>query len=203
MLSANITAMGFNQHVRFPKHSCGHTLDILITENHNDLKVLICSARKFISDHCAVEFTMKVKKENILSETKTFRSMKHLHLKLLISLFINIQLDNLEQIDDMVKVFENRANQILDQYAPEVTRTVIHRKLEVWFNDTINEMKQRLFKREQLWRKYCESHQWTAFKKVLNKYVYEINKAKNGTMTDLVLNSKGTLNKLYTLGSGV
>ena len=90
MLNYNITAMGFNQYVRFPTHSCGHTLDLLIRENHNDLKVISCSVEKFISDHCAVEFTMNVKKENILSETKTFRCVKDLDLELLTSLFGNI-----------------------------------------------------------------------------------------------------------------
>ena len=52
-----------------------------------------------------------------------------------------------------------------------------------------------------MWRKYHEPHQWTAFKKVRNQYVYEINKAKKETMTDLVLNCKGDSKKLYTLVS--
>ena len=69
-LNDNIKAMGYDQHVQFPTHRSCHTLDLVITEHHNNMKVIACDAGSFISDHCSVEFILRLEKENILSETK-------------------------------------------------------------------------------------------------------------------------------------
>ena len=170
-LNDNINAMGYDQHVQFPTHRSGHTLDLVITEHHSNMKVISCDAGSFISDHCSVEFILSVEKENILSETKTFRDMKDADLDALNIAFGNISLQDHSDIDSMVNRFEMEASNILDHYVPEVTRTVIQRKPKPWFNNQIKDLKKQLRRRERVWRKYQEPHQWIALKKLRNQYV--------------------------------
>ena len=200
ILKDNIKALGLDQHVNFPTHHSGHTLDLVITEHHNmSSQIVQCESGKFLSDHCAVVCVLNIKKEDIISETKTFRNQMELDVEKLITLFSNINLDSSTHIDGLVEIFEKNVSCILDEYAPKVTRIVIHRKPKAWFNEIIQALKHQLRIREYVWRKYREHHQWTVLKKITNKYVYQINKAKKETLTGLVLESKGDAKKLYNL----
>ena len=166
ILKDNIKALGLDQHVNFPTHHSGHTLDLVITEHHNmSSQIVQCESGKFLSDHCAVVCVLNIKKEDIISETKTFRNQRELDVEKLITLFSNINLDSSTHIDGLVEIFQKNVSCILDEYAPEVTRTVIHRKRKPWFNETIQAVKHQLRRREYVWRKYREHHQWTALKK--------------------------------------
>ena len=153
------------------------------------------------SDHCAVEYIINIKKENIISETKTFRNLKNLDIEMLTDSISNIDLTVSDQVDTIVELFGKEVGNILDENVPEITRTVIHRKPKPWFNETIKSLKRELRRKEYVWRRYQQSHQWIALKKVRNKYVFEINRSKQENLTDLVFECKGDSKKLYNLVS--
>ena len=174
IMKENITALGFDQYVNFPTHRSGHTLDLVITEHHNNkFQITSCYPGMFLSDHCAVEYIINTKKENIISETKTFRNMKNLDIEMLTDSFRNIDLTVSDQVDTIVELFEKEVGNIIDENVPEITRTVIHRKPKPWFNETIKSLKRELRRKEHVWRRYQQPHQWIALKKVRNKYVFK------------------------------
>ena len=47
-------ALALEQHVKFPTHTSGNTLDLVFTELFNGLKIQQCTQDYFISDHCIV-----------------------------------------------------------------------------------------------------------------------------------------------------
>ena len=57
-----IEAMGLYQHVSFPTHWSGNTLDLVISELQNSIAIKTTKLGPFISDHCAIISTLNIKK---------------------------------------------------------------------------------------------------------------------------------------------
>ena len=62
-----ICSLGLEQHVFFPNHILGHSLDLVMTEVANGIDIFTCEPGTFISDYCVLEVVTKVKKSKILS----------------------------------------------------------------------------------------------------------------------------------------
>ena len=73
-----IYAMGLDQHVNFSTQVNGNCLDLVITEATHGVELLKCEPRPFISDHRVIKVTINVKKENIISQTRSFRNYKEI-----------------------------------------------------------------------------------------------------------------------------
>ena len=56
-------AMGLYRHVTFPTHKAGNTLDLILSEISNSIRVSTINQGPFISDHRAVICTLMAKKE--------------------------------------------------------------------------------------------------------------------------------------------
>ena len=69
---------GLAQHVKFPTHSSGHILDLVITRSSNDLDVLSPQVTLSISDHCFVECKVSL---TCLSRNYSFASLSKLTWK--------------------------------------------------------------------------------------------------------------------------
>ena len=55
-----IMALGLEQHVYFPTHKAGNTLDLVMTELGSKLEVTKFSPGPSWSDHCAADFVVKL-----------------------------------------------------------------------------------------------------------------------------------------------
>ena len=73
---------------------------------------------------------------------------------------INIKGDDLGGI---ISEFETKLKHTLDKHAPEVTKKITERKRQPWFDDNIKNLKRYMQRREKVWRKYKQSHQWRTF----------------------------------------
>ena len=71
-----IMALGLEQHVNFPTHKAGNTLDLLITEMGSKLEVTRISPGPFWSDHCAVDFIVKLPTVSSVQEAETINVRK-------------------------------------------------------------------------------------------------------------------------------
>lgn len=71
----SIIALWLMQHMDFPTHVHGHSLDLVIIEVANVLDLLSCEPGQFVSDHCVV-IVIKGKKENIVSKSISFWNFK-------------------------------------------------------------------------------------------------------------------------------
>ena len=58
-------ALALEQHVRFPIHTSGNTLDLMLTELFNGLKIQQCAQDDFISDHCIVRCNLTINRPDI------------------------------------------------------------------------------------------------------------------------------------------
>ena len=60
----------------FATHRLGHNIDHVFVENEGQVKVINSETGSFISDHCMVNFTLTIPKENMKNESVTFRNFK-------------------------------------------------------------------------------------------------------------------------------
>ena len=71
-----IMALGLKQHIHFPTHKAGNTLDLVITELGYKLEVTKCSPVPFWSDHCATDFVVKLPTYSTVQEADTIHVRK-------------------------------------------------------------------------------------------------------------------------------
>ena len=75
-----LTSMGLKQHVTVPTHISGHTLDLLITREHDPV---ICSAPvadRYLSDHASMLCTLNSLKPGHVVKELSYRKLKSFDL---------------------------------------------------------------------------------------------------------------------------
>ena len=69
-----------------------------------------------------------------------------------------------DDLNSIISEFETKLKQTVDKHAPEVTKKIMERKRQPWFDDNIKNPKRYMHRREKVWRKYKQSHQWRVFR---------------------------------------
>jgi hypothetical protein len=165
--------MGLVQHVSFPTHTAGQSLDLVIMEVTNGVEILSCEPGSFVSDHCVVKCVLNVQKENVTSKTVKFRNFKQIDHDEFSKDLDNMLVES-DDVNSYVDLFEMELELILDKHAPLTQKTVICRAPKPWFNADILRLKKLLRKAERVWRRHWQPHRLYAVKKLRLKYHYEI-----------------------------
>ena len=80
-LRDTLDALGLKIHDNFPTHRHGNTLDILATEIASSLNITTCQPGPFLSDHCSIECTTNIIREDITRKTVSFRKIKDIDIQ--------------------------------------------------------------------------------------------------------------------------
>ena len=104
--------------------------------------------------------------------------------------------DDLE-LDTMIDVFQQELVRVLDEHAPLIGKRLQTRKPKPWFREDIKEQKQKVHRRERIWRRYREDHQWLAFKSEKKKYREMLKEAKINSVSKLIIKCGRDVKKLY------
>ena len=151
----------------------------------------------FISDHCMVNFTLTIPKENMKNETVTFRNFKKLDRDKFCEL---LKFNNeLSDLDDLVQNFESSLSYALEKCAPKLTVTRTVRNQNEWFNDELCQQKRIVRNREKIFKKYHEEHHWLALKKERNRYNYMLKQVKKEVRQDKIMECKGNSRRLFEI----
>ena len=70
-----LDALGLKIYNNFPMYRHGNTLDILVTEIASSLNIITCQPGPFLSDHCSIECTTDIIREDITRKTVSFRKI--------------------------------------------------------------------------------------------------------------------------------
>ena len=95
---------------------------------------------------------------------------------------INIQFEQGNNLDEMITILNDELTRLLDIHAPLKTKLHTVRKPNLWFNQELKSQKQRVRRREKIWRRYREEHQWTDLQHERKEYRRMINAAKHNTI---------------------
>ena len=62
IFSDTVAALRLEQHIHSPTNGLGNTLDLILTQLHNEVKVTNATTQGYISDHCMVSIDLQLHK---------------------------------------------------------------------------------------------------------------------------------------------
>ena len=127
ILIDTLKALGFQQQIDFSTHQKGKFLNVVFTEMLNNIRVEKCEEGSFLSDHVMVTARTSVKREDIGTKVLPYRNKKKIYYNLLTEDISNITAED-EDLDKLIKRFEDCLRSILDKHAPEKTKRITSRK---------------------------------------------------------------------------
>ena len=110
---------------------------------------------------------------------------------------------NNNTIDELVSALDKTLKEALDKHAPEVWRIVTVRQKTPWFNQQVLEQKRIVRKRERIWKKYKQQHQWKALSDERKKYRSILTMARCEVILSQVAECKANVKSLYNLVNNI
>lgn len=134
-----LSSYGMAQYVSTPTHRLGHTLDLLITRDGDNV-ISDISVHPGLSDHFAVTCKLSLQKPKYQKKTVTTRNFKGMDCDLFQQRVSEaLSLIDVENIDPSISVeeYERSLCYILDALAPLRTRCLKQREMSPWYNEEI------------------------------------------------------------------
>ena len=143
------------QHITFPTHNHGHTLDLLVTRSNSTILSDLDYTIPCISDHYAIMSSISVSPHQHPSRvTKTIRSIRKINLEAFSNDILSspIYTTTAETLDSFLSIFSNTLKCLLDKYAPLRQITTSSRKPKPFITPEILSEKSERFRLESIWR---------------------------------------------------
>ena len=119
-------ALGFQQHVNFPTHRMGNTLDLVLTEYSEPFKIETILPRNYTSDHWTVNCTISLTETTLKKQTIRFRKINKVDITKLVE---DMNLDSImtNNLEELVDQLETNMQSALDKNAQEITKNIVTR----------------------------------------------------------------------------
>ncbi|XP_060553020.1 uncharacterized protein LOC132714233 [Ruditapes philippinarum] len=160
-----LETFGLKQHVQGPTHVAGHTLDVVITRDTDNIVSnievrdpgLSDSSGKILRDHFAVIFNAHLYKPPPIKKTVSFRKFKSINIKGFREDMKSLDILNanicISDLDEYVESLNTGLSTLIDKHAPLITKTIVLRPSNPWFNDELHEAKHSKRKLERKWKR--------------------------------------------------
>ena len=196
-----LDSVGLDQHVSVPTHISGHTLDLIITRNSDQLLVSSPWTDYLFSDHLPVHCNIQVEKPLLKSKRISFRKLKSIDISSLRddlskSDLCSNAIDSLE-LNDLVTHYDAALSSALDRHAPLINKTVTKRPIVPWFNNEIKTAKRMRRRAERKWRKTKLHLDFLDYKAKKNRATFEMKKARQEFYTDFIAENSHDTRKLF------
>ena len=197
-----LSSYGLINHVTFPTHQAGHTLDLVITRNNQELELGQIKPGYFLSDHCFVCADIVIPRPDVRNKKLSYRKIKSIDKASFASDLESICQDLL-QIDDLNALavqYNCRLLSLLDKHAPVTSKTLpVHPKVP-WFSSNLTTLKRQRRKAEKHWRtNMLDPSSRSNFQAARNKYRYALSAAKCSFFSDAIIEAEGDQKKLYSI----
>lgn len=141
-----LNSMNLIQHVNIPTHISGHTLDLVITRNSDQLSIYPPWTDHLFSDHLPVHCCVQVDKPTFDKKSQiSYRKIKSINIETLQDEISKSELCNntLLDLSDLVNCYNDTLSSVLDRHAPVIKKSVTKRPIAPWFNQEIKTAKKR------------------------------------------------------------
>ena len=169
----------------------------------SSLNITTCQPGPFLSDHCSIECTTNIIKEDITRKTVSFRKIKDIDIQKFQEDAVNqlVMINECNDIEVLVQNLETTLHDIFEVHTPLINKSVALRNRCPWFSSTIKEQKRIVRRSERIWHKYRENHQWQAYRNEKIKYNNMLKEAKKNTISEKIYACNRDTRKLYKLVS--
>ena len=181
-------------HITFPIHQAGHTLDLVITQNNQEIELRSIRPGYFLSDHCFVCVEIVIARLDVQRRMLSYHKLKSINKPSFRNDLESICQDLLwiDDLNELAAQYNSRLLSLLDKHAPVTSKTLsVHLRVP-WFNPTINYLKRDRRKAERAWRSdmlNLVSH--SKFQAARNRYRYSLLAAKCSFFSDAIIEAEG------------
>ena len=140
----NCRSFSLRQHVRDPKHRSGHTLDLKVTREDENIIGPVSVTESVISDHNLVNSSLNLLKPTLMKRCISSRKIKSVDIERLKSDICDAlgpSTDISTNVNDLVFRYYTELTRIIDIHAPLKKRHVVIRPAAPWYNDDIKDAK--------------------------------------------------------------
>lgn len=190
-----LKSFGLKQHVKARTHRCGHTLDLLIDRQEDEVISNIRTVSDLPSDHDAVLCSIAFERPNASKLHFKHRKLKNIDrnaLKVdllshpLCSEIANDLSDSCTDVNDLTDLYNHTLRELLNTHAPEMSRSVTLRPNAPWYNDFLRNLKRQKRQHERKYRiTGLEVHR-QMYRNKCQEYTTALNSAKADYYSTLI-----------------
>ena len=196
-----LTAFGLENHVTFPTHSDGNTLDLVISKHKQKLSVLTVKPGISLCDHTEVVICVDAEKTPMTRCETTIRKLDSMDSDKFIAAIkiISTEIQAIDDPDEASSRYQATLTRTLDKLVPSKTVVITKRPQFPWYNDESSQLKRavRVLERRWLLNRTTENRKdYTELRNIYAKHLWH-NKRK--IITQRVLDCAKDSKKLYAL----
>ena len=183
------------QHIKESTHLKGHTLDLIITRQSDQMVQDIEVHDKLISDHHWVHCILPGPKPKTFRKDISYRKVKAIDLVTFEEDIKKSRLLTVEPFastEEAVKTYNIELLTILDKHAPIINKTVTVHPEASWYNKDIDTAKKQRRAAEKTWRQSKLTIHRDIYIEKKKEVNHLLQSAKSCHYTDLVANSSST-----------
>ena len=149
-----LDSCNISQHVDKPTHIHGHTLDVIMSRDADNI-IQQVQVGDMISDHHLLLCNIHHPKPHLEQKVITTRKLRSIDLPsfrqdIAKKLAVN---EEDSTVSDLLALYENHLTTVLENHAPAKEKSVIVRPQQPWFSDELHQAKSEKRKAERLWRR--------------------------------------------------
>ena len=152
-----LEAYNFINHVSFPTHTMGHTLDLILTPSYTDCIGDVSSfpIDRTISDHVLITFSLRISRKTAVKKAITFRNYKKVNMDT-ISQEIASSLDVASVLtptaENLVMHYNTSLRSLEERHFPEITKHILVKEDCDWYDHSVASLRRERRKAERKWR---------------------------------------------------
>ena len=194
-----LESTGLKQHVRGATHCSGHTLDLIITRQTDNIITSIPRVDHLFSDHNAVLCILESNAVPLTQKHISFRKLKSVNTEALKG---EISCSDLcknppSNLTDLVSCYNNTMMAALTRHAPLISKTIVTRPVVPWYNDEIKCAKRMRRRAERKWRRTKLLTDFLAFKTAKNQTTFLMNQARQSFYRQFISENSQDQRKLF------
>ena len=142
---SRIESSGFKQHVTYPTHRTGHTLDLVLTRDRDSFAPTVSSQDQCYPDHFSVFCDLSLTTEYSFLQKVTYRKINTINTDCFIRDVSASALHSSSATTDLdsdVALYNTTLSTIVNMHAPEKTRRIPAHPQPRWYNNNIRVAKQ-------------------------------------------------------------
>lgn len=195
-----LESFSLTQHVQVPTHTSGHTLDLIITRQTDNIVVSNPRVDRMFSDHMPVFCELDMDKVSLIKSKISYRNIAAVNLDALRSDISNSDLcknTDMFGLNELVNCYKTTLESAINSHAPLKTKTIISRPSVPWFNMEIRSAKREQRRAERKWRRTKLRDHFEIYKSKKNYAILLMNRARKTFYTDFVLENASDQRKLF------
>ncbi|CAB4021807.1 Hypothetical predicted protein, partial [Paramuricea clavata] len=194
-----LSSMGLQQHINFPTHTSGNTLDLLVTRTLDSDIIKEIQPDIYFSDHCSILFSINISKPRLSRKKVTFRKTKAINTTTFVADLSATKLCQHppSELDKLVDCYNTTLTDLLDHHAPLKTKTVTVRPQVPWYSEEVRVAKRERRRAERKWRSSGTAADFESFKRKKNRVTHLLRVAKSEFLTDFIDQNADNQGKLF------